>query len=571
MAMAPEMAPVPEIESLLDDGRDLSRPWRVQAARPVTFIVLACAAVAYAMGRRSMYRASGDYVELDVSLNFDCKHRHLCKLGPDDKSTTAYGTARITDLGHDACKEACVADPGCTATEWRESEERCELHTKNVQQLTVSEAYFFHHTDPISPDEFTCCLKKICTCTHGVAVSNANCPAKGHEKCSSCNDGYYLDGDICKECSPDVASCPKGELFICGDNGWGQQGLGHTCEESSCRDATNSPKKMTTAGFVDKISSGDDSTFFRIGGTWYCVGENNEGECGVNIEGVSDILTAKEVRVPGSAEIFGGGDQSAAVLTDGTVKAWGDGGDCAVLPNNEDDVYNPTDVGIQVTSAAIGDSHALFLAQDGKVFALGDSYVGQTGLGAEHNDSNACSLTEEVKVPAGHKVVSMAAGDSHSLLVLSSGQVMAMGRNYDYTPLCVGPGQELKVYEPTLIPGLSNVKAAYAGNGFSYFLLENGDVLSCGRNDNGQLCTGDTDTRDVPTPVTLAKKATKISAGSSHVMILLEDGTVMGCGGNGYGQLGVGDLSHRSSPTKALITDVRDISAHLADMTVFLK
>jgi len=90
----------------------------------------------------------------------------------------------------------------------------------------------------------------------------------------------------------------------------------------------------------------------------------------------------------------------------------------------------------------------------------------------------------------------------------------------------------------------SKVKSAFSSSSamHSFALLEDGTVAAMGRNDCGQLGTGDAGVRQLPVRVSLPKTGvSKISTGRSHTLVLFESGEVWGCGANNFGQLGLGD------------------------------
>jgi alpha-tubulin suppressor-like RCC1 family protein len=76
-----------------------------------------------------------------------------------------------------------------------------------------------------------------------------------------------------------------------------------------------------------------------------------------------------------------------------------------------------------------------------------------------------------------------------------------------------------------------------------FSLLVDGKVMAMGRNDHGQLGTGDLDTKPLPVPITLPSSSAvvKIATGRSHTLVLFENGEVWGCGANNFGQLGLGN------------------------------
>jgi len=209
------MAPLPETDALLSESSEESSA-SIRYRKPLLLLALLTmvACLAAFAGRSSMLRGSVAIESLNAVGNIDCLQGHLCKTGPDDKTLDAYGTARITYLSHDACKNACAADSGCTATEFRSGEQRCELHRLAMQDIRVEASYSYMHDSPIDPAEFTCCLKKACVCNHGHAISDASCPQAGQEKCMRCDPGYYLDGDICKACSANTNTVHQGDLLV---------------------------------------------------------------------------------------------------------------------------------------------------------------------------------------------------------------------------------------------------------------------------------------------------------------------------------------------------------------------
>ena len=76
-----------------------------------------------------------------------------------------------------------------------------------------------------------------------------------------------------------------------------------------------------------------------------------------------------------------------------------------------------------------------------------------------------------------------------------------------------------------------------------FVLMKDGSLRAMGRNDHGQLGTGDTTTRALPVSVSfpVGEKILKISTGRSHSLLLTDKGELWGCGANNFGQLGLGN------------------------------
>lgn len=93
----------------------------------------------------------------------------------------------------------------------------------------------------------------------------------------------------------------------------------------------------------------------------------------------------------------------------------------------------------------------------------------------------------------------------------------------------------------------------------SVIITENGQALTFGRNDKGQLGVGDTNTRFEPIIVDVLKniKIKSAATGKGHTLFLSEDGVVYAVGDNKMGQLGIGSQSSNVlTPTKVCTSSI---------------
>jgi alpha-tubulin suppressor-like RCC1 family protein len=285
--------------------------------------------------------------------------------------------------------------------------------------------------------------------------------------------------------------------------------------------------------------------------TW---GENNVGQLGDGTEVGPEVClslpftycSSTPVAVTGLSGVTAistGTDHTLALMADGTVMAWGNNVQGQLGDGTTGGISNvPVPVkGLSgVTAISAGRSYSLALLSDGTVMAWGDNHAGELGEGIAGE-----SRDEPVAVPGLSSVTAIAAsegtnvyGKVHSLALLSSGQVMAWGDN-EHGELGHGTVSE-KDDTPTLVTGLGNVTAVSAGTGYSLALLESGEVIAWGANEHGQLGDGGTEGSDLPVAVTELSGVTAVSAGAEHSLALLTGGTVMAWGENKEGQLGNG-------------------------------
>eukprot|EP01116_Phalansterium_solitarium_P024468 TRINITY_DN898_c0_g1_i9.p1 TRINITY_DN898_c0_g1~~TRINITY_DN898_c0_g1_i9.p1 ORF type:complete len:247 (-),score=32.91 TRINITY_DN898_c0_g1_i9:450-1190(-) len=193
--------------------------------------------------------------------------------------------------------------------------------------------------------------------------------------------------------------------------------------------------------------------------------------------------------------------------------------------------------GKKVVAIAAGSSHSLVLLASGKVMAWGYNGLGQLGLGHDNN----MNTPQLVAMLSDKKVVAIAAGLHHSLVLLASGKQGQLGlehKNHMNTPQLV-----------TTLSG-KKVVAIAAGEFHSLVLLASGEVMAWGYNEQGQL--GLRHNNHINTPQLVAalsgKKVVAIAARCNQSFVLLASGEVMAWGYNEQGQLGLRHNNHINTP-----------------------
>jgi alpha-tubulin suppressor-like RCC1 family protein len=202
-----------------------------------------------------------------------------------------------------------------------------------------------------------------------------------------------------------------------------------------------------------------------------------------------------------------------------------------------------------VVAVAAGTAFSLFLKADGSLWGMGRNDQGQLGDGI-----GAGELTTPVAVAgAGTSgVVTMAAGQRHSLFLKTDGSLWAMGTN-DQGQL--GDGTTEGTYTPVAVigAGTSGVVAVAAGLAHSLFLKADGSLWAMGYNDHGQLGDGSTTNRSTPIAVVAANAngVIAVAGGFSHSAFLKADGSMWSMGYNIFGQLGDGTTVEALNPVVA--------------------
>ncbi len=323
-----------------------------------------------------------------------------------------------------------------------------------------------------------------------------------------------------------------------GETGWGFNRGGQLGDES------NFPSDVPVAvkgvsGVVSVSGGGDNSMALLSNGTVMGLGVNGVGELCDGTHTKADV----PVQVGGVNEataVAVGSYDSLILLRNGTIMDCG-GNHYGQLGNGtmggDFNVAKPVSGLSGVTAIAAQGDTSLALLSDGTVMAWGKNDAGQLGDGDGGGGGSASASDVPVAVSGLHNVVAIAAGRKYGLALLSDGTVMAWGAGEAGQ---LGDGTTTTSYTPVPVRGLSEVSAIAAGTS-SLALLRSGAVMSWGENRYGQLGDGNIANSDVPVPVSGLYGASAVSSGSGFDLALLGDGVVMGWGANFTGQLGNGN------------------------------
>ncbi len=336
---------------------------------------------------------------------------------------------------------------------------------------------------------------------------------------------------------------------------WGYNSSGQLGNGTS-GSSNNSSKAVAVLELSSKV------TDIAVGGYHTCVlldteevkcwGDNYYGQLGTKSSSIkpADAVVGLSSSV---ANIVAGSSHTCAILTTGGVQCWGING-YGQLGNGD---YKSSSTPVAVTGLSSGTT-AIALSQAhtcavvlGGVQCWGKNNYGQLGSTRFTGSSSAIPIpvTGSSNVELGG-VTAVAAGDTHTCALLSTGEVQCWGWNL-YGQCGHNTGIDPRI--PVTVVGLSSkVTAIAAGSSSTCALLDTGEVQCWGANGYGQLGNGDTTISNSYTPVPvigLSSKVTAIAAGSSSTCALLDTGEVQCWGANGYGQLGNGDTTISKSYT----------------------
>jgi len=352
-----------------------------------------------------------------------------------------------------------------------------------------------------------------------------------------------------------TSAAGTGFLVAWGSNAFGQLGDGTTTNQDAGVVVQLKPGTVITS-----VRSGCDSS----------IALTRSGQVldwGFGRDGALGNGTRRNSRVPVQVKLAAGTrvtavragcDFNVALTAAGRVLTWGiDPASVkplvtAAAPGHSLPVQVRFPAGVKVTAISAGTDFALAVTSTGQVYAWGRNDNGQLGNG---RFGPGTGTPVKVRLPAGTKVSSVAAGEDHALARTTRGAVLAWGNAAEGA---LGDGQMNKdraVPVFTKLPAGTRVRGLFAGCNTGYVLTAAGRILGWGEDDQGQLTDGTQTPHARPVQIKLPAgvKATAISAGCAHALALTADGTVYAWGQGNLGQLGNGGTENGFTPVRVLI------------------
>lgn len=358
-----------------------------------------------------------------------------------------------------------------------------------------------------------------------------------------------------------LAVTSTGAVYAWGWNIVGQLGDGST-------NGSDVPVKVRLPGGMKATAVGAGfahSVALIATGVVLAWGKNYNGNLGNG--STTDSSVPVKVNLPAGTKATGiaaGGEHNLAVTSTGSVLAWGYGADGQLGNGGTGSSGTPVSAslppGVKVTAVAAGALHSLALTSTGTVLAWGENADGQLGNGNRKNSA----VPVKVKLPAGTKVVAVAAGGYFSLALTSRGTVLAWGYNADgelgnggkkttAVPVRVKLPRAAKITAVAAGGSLEGVGQVAAGPGHSLALTSTGRVLAWGYNTDGELGDGNTKSSSVPVEVKLPANVSEVAAGQLHSLARTSTGGVFAWGGNNFGQLGDGSYEGSDVPVRVTL------------------
>ena len=253
--------------------------------------------------------------------------------------------------------------------------------------------------------------------------------------------------------------------------------------------------------------------------------------------------------IGGVQEIAANQFYSAALKTDGTVWTWGRNESGQLGRDTGSDFFSvtpqPVDLGgATAVAIAMGETHMLVVLSSGEVRSWGDNSFDQLGRGS---DSVAGSWVPGVVLDDKGQpladIVTVSAGKRQSLALRADGTLVGWG---------IESGAVGAPWSASPVPGLQGVKSISV-RGWAQFAIQgtSNQLVGWGRNFAGQI--GDGTLEDRTTPVSIASGVLTVAAGEEEVAFVAWRGRLWGSGDNTWRQLGDATTTDQLTPVRSRV------------------
>ena len=245
-------------------------------------------------------------------------------------------------------------------------------------------------------------------------------------------------------------------------------------------------------------------------------------------------------------QVASGAKHTAVIKTDGTLWTWGYnnfGGLGDGTATNRSSPVTTAGGGTNWKQVACGGDQTAAIKTDGTLWTWGFNEIGYLGDGTTTNRSSPVTTAG-----GGTNWKQVAGGYYHTAAIKTDGTLWIWGRNWPSGFL--GDGTATDRSSPvTTAGGGTNWKQVACGLFHTAAIKTDGTLWTWGSNSYGKLGDGTTISRS--SPVTTAGGGTnwkQVAGGYEYIAAIKTDGTLWTWGYNGYGQLGDGTTTSRSSP-----------------------
>jgi alpha-tubulin suppressor-like RCC1 family protein len=290
----------------------------------------------------------------------------------------------------------------------------------------------------------------------------------------------------------------------------------------------------TAVGRPEVCSGGDSGYAIKPDGSLWVWGNDGLGELGLG-DLVNRSRPTRLGRTVSWVSVATNWNYCLALKSDGSLWAWGlnVNGELGIgVESKHSD--RPRRVAGSDWRAVACDLFSVAIKRDGSLWAWGINDVGELG------NTTVASSPVPVRIGTDDDWKAIAVGGfGNGLALKTNGTLWAWGGN-EWGELGQGTSDDLSHPVPTQIGTDSDWVSIAAGEYSCFAIKSDGSLWAWGENRGGQLGTGDRTNRFVPTRVGTGTGWVAVAPGWYHCLALKRDGSLWAWGSNTYGELGIG-------------------------------
>ena len=333
-----------------------------------------------------------------------------------------------------------------------------------------------------------------------------------------------------------------GTLWGCGLNTSGQLGLGNTTNRTTFTQIT------TNADNIKEIYYNGDSTFIlKNDGTLWGCGNNQYGQLGLGDTTNRTTFTQITTNTNDIKSVYCGENYTIMLKNNGTL--WS----CGLNNYGQLGLGNTTNrtTFTQITTNAddiksvyCGENYTIILENDSTLWGTGYNGNGELGLGSSTNKTIFTQITTNT-----NDIKEVYCGFHHTIIIKNDDTLWSCGYN-EYGQLGLGDTNNRNIFTH-IDTNTDDIKEVYCSNYHNVILKNDGTLWGAGRNYSGQLGLGDNIDKTTFTQITTNTDNIKeVYCGGGCTFILKNDGTLWSAGYNDDGRLGLGDTNYRTNFTQ---------------------
>ena len=322
-----------------------------------------------------------------------------------------------------------------------------------------------------------------------------------------------------------------------GRNVDGALGLGHNNNVSLPTPIPNLPQiNLISCGFRFTVCVDYDGFIWSFG-------NNNFGQLGTGNKTVFNV-PQKLINIPPVVSVACGHEHTLIITNDSNLWSCGRNDFGQLCDEKKEDRSTPQKTSFSnISKISAGWSQSLFQNNKDEIFSCGFNKTGGCGLG-HFNDPQ---ITPSLILNAPENIVQFVCGYRQSLFLDSEGNVYSVGENLQGG---LGLGHNKKQNILSKIENIPPIKIISCASASCFLIDFEGNLWSFGFNIHGQLGHGNTKKRNTPKIINTLKDIRQISYGSCglHFIAKNSQNQIFVSGKNDFGQLGTGDTRSVSIP-----------------------